>query len=158
MRKISVINMKGGVGKTTTSLNLAAGLSMSDRKVLLIDFDPQSNIELSINLTSSYTISDFLFEGVALSECLNSLGKNLDLIRGNVMMSRDDGLSSEKILTKLRSIEGYDYLIFDCAPSMSLLNKAVILCCNEAIIPTTTDYLGYEGLIKSWKTRATFIF
>jgi len=148
VRKICVINLKGGVGKTTTALNLAAGLSRSDRKVLLVDLDPQSNIELSINLSSSWTISDFLFGGVAISECLNSAGTNLDLVRGDSRMQRAEQEDPEKMLDRMKLIKGYDYIIFDCGPSMNMINKVALLLCKEAIMPTTTDYLGYESITR----------
>lgn len=149
MRKICVINQKGGVGKTTTSLNLAAGLARSDRKVLLIDIDPQSNIELSITLECSWTLNDFLFEGIAIGECINNLGKNLDVIRGDHRLLRGEHEDPEKILARLNQVKNmdYDYIIFDCSPSMNTMNKVALLFSKEALIPTTTDYLGYEGLL-----------
>lgn len=151
MRKICIINQKGGVGKTTTSVSLAAGLSRSERKVLLVDLDPQSNVELSMNLECSWTITDFLFEGVALSECLNKIGTNFDLIRGDSRLMRAEHSDPDEILDKLALIEGYDYILFDCGPSMSAINRIVMLFCKEAIVPTTTDYLGYESITKMSK-------
>lgn len=154
MRKICIVNKKGGVGKTTTALNLAAGLSRYDKKVLLIDLDPQSNIELSIELESSYTTFDFLFRGIILSECTNNLGKNLDVIRGDErLINAEYELAEEKTGANARKaldkIKGYDYVVFDCAPSMSGLNKFAMLYAKEVIIPTTTDYLGLESLQKT---------
>ena len=148
MRKICIINQKGGVGKTTTSVSLAAGLSRSDRKVLLVDLDPQSNLELSIKLESSWTVYDYLFEGVALSECLNEMGKNLFLVRGDQRIMRSEQQDPEKIIERLNMIEGYDYVIFDCGPSMTAINRAAMLYSNEALVPTTTDYLGFESIKK----------
>ncbi|MBU1201926.1 MAG: ParA family protein [Nanoarchaeota archaeon] len=156
MRKICVINQKGGVGKTTSALNLAAGLSRSEKKVLLVDIDPQSNIELSMTLESSWTIYDFIFEGVALSECINSLGKNLDLVRGDGRVLRAEHSEPEKILGRLKLIDNYDYVIFDCGPSMTAINKVVMLYCKEAVIPTSTDYLGYESLTRMVKFLEEF--
>jgi len=148
LRKICIINQKGGVGKTTTAVSLSAGLSRSERKVLLVDLDPQSNLELSINLERSWTIYDYLFEGVALSECINKMGTNLFLIRGDQRIMRAEQQDPEKVIEKLNQIKGYDYVIFDCGPSMTAINRAALLFANEAIVPTTTDYLGFESIKK----------
>ncbi|MGM5484575.1 MAG: ParA family protein [Nanobdellota archaeon] len=162
MRKICVINQKGGIGKTTTALNLAAGLSRFDRKVLLIDLDPQSNIELSIPLENSLTAYDFLFEEVLLSECVNRAGKNLDIVRGDkdIVYAEQDVLNEKEGMTRIKNrlntIEEYDYVIFDCGPSMSTINRCALLYSNEVLIPTSSDYLGYESLIKMVKTIEHF--
>jgi chromosome partitioning protein len=163
MRKICVINQKGGIGKTTSALNIAAGLSRFDRKVLLIDLDPQSNIELSMNLDNSMTIYDFLFEDVLFSECLNPIGKNLDLIKGDkdIIFSEQQVLEKKsgeiELKNRLLTIKGYDYVIFDCGPSMSAINRCALLYSSEVIIPTSADYLGYESLKKMLITLKEFV-
>ncbi len=162
MRKICVINQKGGIGKTTTALNLAAGLSRFDRKVLLIDLDPQSNIELSISVDNSKTAYDFLFEDVLYTECINSIGKNLDIIKGDKdVVYTDQDILNEKsgevrIKNRFNTIKGYDYVIFDCGPSMSSINRCALLYSSEVIIPTSSDYLGFESLKKMIKTMKEF--
>lgn len=162
MRKICVINQKGGIGKTTTALNLAAGLSRFDRKVLLIDLDPQSNIELSISLENSRTVYDFLFEDILFSECLNNLGKNLDMIKGDKdIVYTDQDILNEKqgdvrLKNRFNTIKGYDYVIFDCGPAMSSINRIALMYSNEVIVPTSADYLGYESLKKMVVTVKEF--
>jgi len=162
MRKICVINQKGGIGKTTTALNLAAGLSRFDKRVLLIDLDPQSNIELSIPMDNGNTVYDFLFEDVLYSGCISAIGKNLDMIRGDreVIYAEQDILNEKEGLIRLKNrfstIKNYDYVIFDCGPSMSAINRSALLYANEVIIPTSADYLGYESLIKMVKEVANF--
>ncbi len=154
MRKICIINQKGGVAKTTTALNLAAGLSRNERNILLIDLDPQSNIELSMNLENSNTVYDFIFQDIPLQECINKVAKNLDIVKGdNRILRVDDIVRNKELVEKanesLKTINNYDYIIFDCGPSMNAINRFILLYCEEAIIPTSCDYLGFESLTKT---------
>lgn len=162
MRKICVINQKGGIGKTTTALNIAAGISRFEKKVLLIDLDPQSNIELSITLTSEKTAYHFLFEDKPLAECINNLGKNLDMVKGDkdIVYTDQDILNNKqgeiRIKNRFATIKDYDYVIFDCGPSMSAINRCALLYVDEVIVPTSSDYLGYESLKKMMNTLQEF--
>lgn len=154
MRKICIINQKGGVAKTTTALNLAAGLSRNERKILLIDLDPQSNLELSMNLENNNTVYDFIFQNIPLEECINNVAKNLDIIKGdNKILRTEDIIKNNELIEQakenLKSITNYDYIIFDCGPSMNAINRFILLYCEEAIIPTSCDYLGFESLTKT---------
>jgi chromosome partitioning protein len=157
MRKISIINQKGGVAKTTTAINLAAGLSRKDRKVLLIDFDPQGNTSFSLDWKSMHDLHDFLVDDYEFSKCITSLGKNLDLLGTKENLSLiEHELAQEKnalnkLLKKINSIKGYDYVIFDCSPVVSLLNEIAILSTDEAIIPSSTDVLGLRGTSNTLK-------
>jgi len=88
MRKICIINQKGGVGKTTTAINLGAGLSRKDKKVLIIDLDAQGNIASSLNLESYKDVYDFLFENAELNECIARAGKNLDIMKSKETLTK----------------------------------------------------------------------
>jgi chromosome partitioning protein len=152
LRKLCIINQKGGVGKTTTAVNLASGLSRNDRKVLLIDLDPQGNIADSLDTTNSYTLYDFLVGNCEFEDCVKSLGKNLDVIRSNESLTKigvylaNHPKPTLAFKKKFFDIQGYDYVIMDCAPSLGLLNQNVMVYSDEAIIPVSTNYLSLTGL------------
>ncbi len=152
MRKICVINQKGGVGKTTTAVSVAAGLARREKRVLLIDVDPQGNIAHSLRSEREYDVYDFLTGKCSYLDCITNLGNNLDLIHSVETLTK---LNSELLLNKnpstklkdrLEEITGYDYVIFDCAPSLGLINQNVMLFCDEALIPVSTNFLSLTGL------------
>src|SRR3989338_8738555 len=147
MRKIAIINQKGGVGKTTTALNLAAGLSRNDKKVLLIDLDPQNNVDISLATKGEYDLTEVLSNKIPINQCIVNIATNFDIIASsNTLTNFEKHMLMEKSLhlnSMLKGIKGYDYIIVDCPPSMGLLTQNALQFCNEAFIPTTTDYLGF---------------
>ena len=92
MRTICVINQKGGVGKTTTAVNLAAGLSRQDRSVLLLDMDPQGNVAASLHGETLKDMYDLLLENAQIEECIRPLGKNLDIIFSKETLTKVDAV------------------------------------------------------------------
>ena len=154
MRKICIINQKGGVAKTTTTIALGAGLARQGKKVLIIDLDPQGNIAASISEQNERGVFEFLMHNLKLEHCITHMGSNLDLLtsrenlhKAEVMIGRKEN-PSQFLKEKFSEIEGYDYILIDCAPSLGLLNQSVLLYAKEAIIPVSTDYLGFEALEK----------
>jgi chromosome partitioning protein len=154
MRKIAIINQKGGVGKTTTAVNLASGLSRNNKRVLLIDLDPQGNIATSIIENSDMGVYDFLFENAIFDQCIVHVGTNLDVMtsRENLTKAEFNMLQRKSPTTLLKEkfskIKDYDYVIFDCAPSLGLLNQSALIYCEEAMIPVSSDPLGIDALGK----------
>ena len=165
---ISVINQKGGVGKTTTVINLAAGLSMKGKKILVIDLDPQGNattgLGLSNNVSSVKTIYSVLNGNKKISEVIQQTSiSNLNLITSNVDLSglevetagdsrRAFKLKDELSLILNDSRSSYDYILIDCPPSLSLLTIMALVASDALVVPLQTEFFALEGLTQLMKT------
>jgi len=168
MQIISVINQKGGVGKTTTVINLAAGLARQEKKVLVIDLDPQGNATTGLGLSnlesSSETIYGVLNGTKTISEVIKKTDyKNLDIVSSNVDLS---GLEAEtagdserafilksKLTAYLNDSRGsYDYILIDCPPSLSLITVMALVSSHSLVVPLQTEFFALEGLTQLMKT------
>ena len=165
---ISVINQKGGVGKTTTVINLASGLTMKEKKVLVIDLDPQGNattgLGLSNNDSSEQTIYNVLNGKKNISDVIRKTSiKNLDLITSNVDLSglevetagdtRRAFILKEQLVAYLNDSRAlYDYVLIDCPPSLSLLTIMALVASDSLVVPLQTEFFALEGLTQLMKT------
>ena len=165
---ISVINQKGGVGKTTTVINLAAGLSMKGKKILVIDLDPQGNATTGLGLSNDTSLDKTIYSVLngnkKISEVIQTTDfVNLNLIASNVDLSgievetAGDNRRAFKLKDELASILNdsgalYDYILIDCPPSLSLLTIMALVASDALVVPLQTEFFALEGLTQLMKT------
>ncbi|MEE2756102.1 MAG: ParA family protein [Myxococcota bacterium] len=158
-RRIAVLNQKGGTGKTTTSVNLAAGLAEAGYKTLLIDLDAQGNVAVSLGLSSKRTIYHVLVEGAHPSDCVVNVSNNFDALVSNTSLAQAEvrlvntPRNRFKVLAnRMVSMTNYDYIIMDCGPSLSVLNQNALTYADNIIIPVSCDYLSLVGVKQILRT------
>lgn len=152
-RRIAVLNQKGGTGKTTTAVSLAAGLALEGRRVLLIDADPQGHSSISLGVKGERDLYDVMASGAEVSECAVTARENLDVLTSTerlaaveMQLARRASDRQQLMRIRMRNAVDYDYVIIDCGPSLSLLNTNVLLYCEELLVPVSCDYLSLVGV------------
>ncbi len=156
MRVLSVMNQKGGVGKTTTTLNLAHALAQKGQRVLAIDLDPQAHLTagFGIDTRSSSGVDEVLMEGAAISEYRVSVRDKLDLLPAGIrlgeMEHRAEGGARRGWLLKeaLSRVRGKDYVLVDCPPSSGILGMNALLASREVLVPVAGDFFSLQGLAR----------
>lgn len=156
-RIIAIANQKGGVGKTTTSINLSSCLANEGKKVLLVDIDPQGNATSGVGIIKQSlenTVYELFLGECILSECLmQSAVDNLNVVPSNVNLSgaeidligvEDREFILKKELDKIKDL--YDYIIIDCPPSLNVLTVNAMVAADSVIVPIQCEYYALEGL------------
>ncbi len=154
---ISIVNQKGGVGKTTTAINLGSALASNNQKVLIVDYDQQANATLGLGINREdilFDVSDFFTHvGLLRKAILHTKVEKVDLIPASIKLAnieeslynvKDNELLLKKKLDKLK--KEYDFILIDCPPSLSLIVDNALYASDSVIIPVECGYYSYEAL------------
>lgn len=162
-RAVAVVNQKGGVGKTTTAVNLASGLALAEKRTLLVDLDPQGNATTGLGVDKGgleRTVYHVLLEGVSAAEvvvpttlpCLHLVPSDIDLVGAEIELVSQDHREGRLKDALSPVASSYDYIIIDCPPSLGLLTLNALSAADSALVPLQCEYYAMEGLAHIIKT------
>lgn len=159
-KTIAIISQKGGVGKTTTAINLGASLAKLNKKVLIVDFDPQANATsgLGVEKSNNSSVHEVVLEPKLLSDYIISTStNNLKLLPSNSGLANIEvelvsDTERELKLKKALELAQFDYIIIDCPPSLGLLSINALVAANLVLIPVQSEYYALEGLAQLLET------
>lgn len=156
-RIIAIANQKGGVGKTTTAINLSASLASLGKKVLAIDMDPQGNMSSGLGIDKNEvekTVYDLIIENIGIEECIcEEVIENLDVLPSNIDLSAAEieliGVDNKEYILRdevNKVKEKYDFIIIDCPPALSMLTINAMTTSDSVLVPIQCEYYALEGL------------
>ena len=158
-RRIAVFNHKGGTGKTTTAVNIAAGLAERGQRVLLVDADGQGNVGASLGIRGEQNLYHVMVLGLDVEQASVPVRANLDVLTSNELLAaaelylatrpNRDRVMRERLGAKAH---GYDTVVIDCAPALSLMNQNALVYADSVVIPVSCDYLSLVGVRQVLKT------
>jgi chromosome partitioning protein len=162
-RRIAILNQKGGTGKTTTAVNLAAGVAERGHKTLLIDTDAQGNVGVSLGVAGEQSLYHVLVDGLDPTDAAVPVRQHLDVITADqtlaaaeIWLARQEPATRSRVMTKRLNLmqvsRRYDYVVVDCGPSLNLLNQNALSYADEVVIPVTCDYLALVGVKQVLRT------
>mgnify|MGYP000666375130 CR=1 FL=1 len=162
MRRIAIINQKGGVGKTTTAVNLAAALALNGQRVCVLDLDPQAHATAHFGIAAdgqSPSMYDVLVESRPLAEVRRQLGESLWLCASDINLAAAEvelaGVVGREVILRdalQQDREAFDYILMDCAPSLGVLTLNALAAASEVFIPLQPHFLALHGLGKLLET------
>jgi chromosome partitioning protein len=161
LRKIALVNQKGGVGKTTTAVNLAAALARLGRRALLVDLDPQANATLALGIAPSEvtaSVYDVLRGEAKAAEAVAARGEGFGLLPSRldlagIEMELAQTVGREMVLRDaLKDVAGWDYVLIDCPPSLGLLNVNALTAAEEVFIPMQCEFFALQGIAMLMQT------
>lgn len=154
-RRIGILNYKGGTGKTTTVVNLSAGLSRQDKRVLCVDMDAQGSLATYLGMTYRYSLAHLLLGQASAEECIIEARENLDIIasdsalldaEGELWRMGNNQVARQVLSKRLRPVEDrYDYVLLDFSPSANILSENGLQYVRELIVPVAMSYLALVG-------------
>jgi chromosome partitioning protein len=162
-RRIAILNQKGGTGKTTTAVNVAAGVAERGHNVLLIDTDAQGNVGVSLGVNGEKSLYHVLVDGADPTEVAVPVRQHLDVITSDttlaaaeIHLARQSPEHRSRVMTKRLNLmqisRRYDYVFIDCGPSLNLLNQNALSYADDVLIPVTCDYLALVGVKQVLRT------
>lgn len=153
MRKIAIALSKGGVGKTTTAVNLASGLAIAGNKVLVVDTDTQGQVSLPLGVDPPNGLTEVLSGSKPIEGTILKARENLDIIAGGsslaatkINLAKESEIPQFALAKALEPLDGkYDYVIIDTAPSWDILNLCVLFYAHEVLVPISLEVLSIQG-------------